>query len=100
MRTVIKTNHAHRSFVVREDVPAEILASQFDWTDEAHAELGDYSDGFLCYRGHWYHLGDFMRGGVEGWDGAHGDSYFSGVVIRVSDDGETYQIGTYFAVSD
>jgi hypothetical protein len=34
------------------------------------AEHGDYEDGFLCYRGHWYHLADFTRGGApEGWHG-------------------------------
>jgi hypothetical protein len=32
----------------------------------------------------------------EGWHGVYPDSYFSGVLIRLSDDGETVQMGTYF----
>lgn len=92
----IKTNRNWREFTYREDVPAHVMADQFDWTDEAHKEHGDYSDGFFCYRGFWYHLGDFMRcEQTPGWDGSHGDSYFSGVLIKISDDGEQYQVGTY-----
>ena len=96
----IVTNNRWRDFVYRHDVPVKILASQFDWTNEAHEEHGDYSDGFIEYRGIWYHLGDFMRGGVESWTGSHGDSFFSGVLIRLSEDGEQYQIATYYATSD
>lgn len=95
----IITNRQWRPFLYREDVPAKILASQFDWTNEAHEKDGDYSDGFIHYRECWYHVGRFVRGGMPGWDGAHGDSFFSGVVIRLATDGETYQIGTYYAVS-
>lgn len=65
----IRTNNAWRNFLYREEVPAEILASQFDWTNEAYAKHGDYGDGFIAYRGAWYHVSEFMRGGVEGWDG-------------------------------
>ena len=96
----IRTNHNWRKFKYRDEVPAKVLASQFDWTDKAHAEHDDYSDGFICYRGTWYHMADFMRvdGGPDEmatWHGYHGDSYFSGVLIRISDDGEEYQIATY-----
>lgn len=31
----------------------------------------------------------------SGWDGYHSDSYFSGIVIKLSPDGEQYQVGTY-----
>lgn len=31
----------------------------------------------------------------SGWDGYHGDSYFSGIVIKLSPDGEQYQVGKY-----
>jgi hypothetical protein len=101
--TTIKTNNHWRQFKYRDEVPASILASQFDWTDKDHEEHGDYSDGFLEYRGVWYHLGDFMaiRGVTEppfsDWTGSHGDSFFSGVLIRLSRDGEEYQIATYYS---
>ncbi len=92
----VVTNHAWRAFRYRHEVPAKVLSNQFDWTNDAHEKNGDYSDGFVRYRGIWYHLADFQRGGIKGWDGAHGDSFFSGVVIRLSKDGESYQIGTYY----
>jgi hypothetical protein len=94
----IRTNRNWRKFKHRYEVPAKVLASQFDWTNEAHAEHGDYSDGFFEYRGCWYHLADFVRAGHDGfpgWDGYAGDSYFSGVLIKLSPDGEEYQIATY-----
>lgn len=93
----IITNHHDRYFKLREEVPEDILERQFDWCDEV--------DGFLRYRGIWYHLSDFIQlspGSLEAsqmWHGAHGDSYFSGVLIRLSDDGETYRIGRYYHVS-
>lgn len=85
------TNLNWRDFVYRADVPEEVLNDQFDWTDD------DDCDGFIHYRGTWYHLSQFMVGGIEGWQGSHGDSFFSGVVINLSDDGEQYQIGTYLS---
>ena len=93
----IITNCHWRQFKYRDEVPAAILADQFDWTNEDYEKHGDYSDGFILYRNVWYHLADFMNGGPDGWHGSHGDSFFSGVVIRLSGDGETYQIGTYLA---
>lgn len=88
----IITNHHWRPFRYRDEVPPEILAEQFDYQD---AE--EVFDGFFCYRGFWYHLDQVMRGGAEGWHGYVADSFFSGIVLRLSDDGEEYQIGTYLA---
>lgn len=99
MSLKIKTNNAWREFVSRDEVPAKVLASQFDWTNEAHEEHGDYSHGFFKYRNYWYHLADFLRiekgGQFSEWTGYHSDSAFSGVLIRLSDDGETFQVAWY-----
>lgn len=92
----ICTNKNWRPFKYRNEVPAEVLASQFDHLDE-----NDGFDGFILYRNSWYHLSDFLR--IEGhsnedfssWDGYAGDSYFSGALIKVSEDCESYQIGYY-----
>lgn len=43
MKLHIRTNNHDREFLDREDVPPKVLAGQFDWTNEAHAEHGDYS---------------------------------------------------------
>lgn len=92
----ITTNHRWRAFSYRYEVPPAILASEFDWLSE-----DDGFDGFIKYRGRWYHVSGFMNMGDNihpemcQWQGYHADSYFSGIVINVSPDGENYQIGTY-----
>lgn len=82
----IKTNRHWREFLYRDQVPDKILSEQFDWLDE------DTIDGFIKYRGEYYHLQDFIITDVsDGW-AYHGDSYYSALLIRVSEDGERYQI--------
>jgi hypothetical protein len=92
MPATITTNHQWRDFVYRSDVPADVLASEFDWTNDE-----DF-DGFFRYRGEWYHLSMFeWRNSIPGFDGIHCDSFYSGVVIKVSADGEQYKVGTLIA---
>jgi len=95
----IRTNHHWRPFRYRYEVPEVVLADQFDHLDEDEGY-----DGFLCYRGWWYHLSDFMVWTSVGvpeemtrWDGYASDSFFSGVLIKVSEDGEEYQVATYYS---
>lgn len=92
----IKTNRHWRNLAYRSDVPAAVLADQFDWLDE-----DDGSDGFFAYRGRWYHVSEFMRieanDALRDWHGYSSDSYFSGVLIRLSRDGEQVMCGTYFS---
>lgn len=97
----VYTNNHWRDFEYRCDVPSKILETHFDWTNDAHEEHGDYSDGFFFYRGYWYHLSEFTGTSGElaesGWHGYKGDSLFSGVAIRLSEDGEQFQVGTIVA---
>lgn len=99
MTVTIKTNHQWRHLVYSYDVPLKVLLDQFDYLNQDNGG----SDGFFHYRGYWYHIGDFMSftGDVEpplkGWHGYSGDSYFSGVMIKLSKDGEQVMCGTYFS---
>ena len=94
----ITTNHNHRCFMYGREVPEAILADQFDHLDE-----NEQHDGFIYYRKCWYHVSDFMR--IENhsnaefstWDGYASDSFFSGVLIRLTNDGDSYQIATYIS---
>lgn len=87
----IISNHHWRPFLFRYEVPDKVLQNEFDWTDS--------KDGFLQYRGIWYHINDFLvvepEGELEkmGWNGIATNSYFSAVVIAISPDGETYKVG-------
>jgi hypothetical protein len=90
----VRTNLTERQFRYRYEVPAKVLAGQFSHLDE------EDSDMFLCYRGNWYHVSDFMQptdADANGWQGYASDSYFSGVVIRISPDGESCIVGTYIS---
>ena len=91
----IKTNNRWRPFKYRYEVPEKVLRGQFDYQN-----ADDAIDGFMHYRGRWYHVDEFMRaegGPLAAWHGYASDSFFSGAVIRISEDGERYQIGTYYS---
>jgi hypothetical protein len=95
MPITIKTDHKWRDLVYRQDVPAKLLTNEFDYQNPEEA-----IDGFFCYRGVWYHLDAFVpieHAELKGWSAYCGDSYFSGVVIKLSRDGEQIKIGTYFS---
>jgi len=86
MKLDIITNRHWREFIYRCDVPESVLADQFDYLDE------ETPDGFIHYRGSWYHINEFTNCSIDGWHGQRSDSFFSAVLIRLSDDGEQYQI--------
>lgn len=95
---IVTTDKKWKLFKYRYEVPARVLAREFDYQDES------VSDGYFRYKGSWYHLDQFEqlprskndKSGLSGWDGHHGDSYFSGTLIKVSPDGEMYQVGWYY----
>lgn len=86
VRTDLKEKHFRYGY----EVPPSVIARQFDHLSEDEA-----SDGFILYRKQWYHRSDFMRGASNGWHGYAADSYFTGTVIQLSSDGESYIIGSY-----
>ena len=94
---MITTDNKWKKFKYRNEVPGNVLQNQFDYLD---AET--YFDGFIFYRGVWYHLSEFMVCGQNSpfpkkWEGYTSDSFFSGVLLRVSPDGERYMIATYIS---
>ena len=91
----LKTDHKWKQFKYGYEVPEKIMADQFDYLDEDSS-----TDGFFQYRGYWYHTSDFMRVDKNSpfpgaWHGYHSDSFFSGVLIELSSDGESYRVGAY-----
>jgi len=106
----IITNNQNRPFLYGYEIPEAVLNSDFDWL-----ENDEKTDGFIKYRGRFYHVSEFMaiipagsdispsRGhydhenSLKDWHGIHTDSAFSGVLIRASSDGESYQIATFIS---
>ena len=112
----ITTNNHERFFVYRCDVPEKILQEQFDYQDPEETQ-----DGFFKFKGYWYHLDQFTRIDkpyhaqeaalhtearelgyskspdfeFQNWNGYRPDSFYSGVLIKVSEDSETYKVATY-----
>lgn len=90
----IRTNNVHRPFAYRHEVPLKVLRDQF-------LHLEDEIDGFIKYRGYWYHSSDFMslqhNSDLSNWDGYISDTYFSGIVIRITNGGNSCIMGRYYS---
>ena len=86
----VKCNGVRRPIVHREDVPSDILAREFDWLEP------DKQGNFFKYKGVWYELGEFVPANITGWDAIATQTYFSGVVIRFCDQGESVVCGWAF----
>ena len=97
----IHTNKNWRYFKYQNEVPEDVMKDTFDWmNDSPYHNLDDYTDGFIHYKDNWYNLDDFMpcdQSIFKGWDGYIADSFFSGILIKLSEDGEQYQIGLYLS---
>ena len=98
MSLEIITDHKWKDFKYGYEVPEKVKKEEYAHLDKDGA---DY-DGWIYYRHCWYHISDFLR--LEGnhpfeseWHGYSSDSFFSGVLIKLSKDGEQYKIATYIS---
>lgn len=78
--------------------------AEFDYIDWPAIEAGNDSATFFRYQGQLYDTSDFMTthgiGEPEAfarWDGYQSDSFFSGILIRYTDDYESVIVGTYIS---
>jgi hypothetical protein len=94
MATTIKTNHQWRDLLHWHEL-TDGERARFDWldTEDRHGEAS-----FVRYRGWCYCLDEFMRSeALPGYHGYAGDSYFSGVAIKLSSDGDRVQLATVYS---
>lgn len=86
----IKTDNKWREILTWHDL-TEKERAEFEWADQ--------DAQFVRYKGRVYCLDEFAIASTsdnfKGWDGYVGDSFFSGVVIKISSDGERAKMGTY-----
>ena len=99
-KLTIITNNIPRNIIYGYELPESIRAD-FDYID---ADEFHYHN-FVLYKGNYYDLSDFMRiephnsfnciTEFQNWSGYHGESYFSGVLIKWVDD-ERVIVGRYY----
>jgi|13_taG_2_1085334.scaffolds.fasta_scaffold06561_1 hypothetical protein len=99
----IKTNNAERPVLYGWDL-TDAERAELDYIDWEAVERGESCPTFARYLGEVYDLGEFSaivnRPGLPApmlkWDGCQSDSYFSGVVVKCTDDDcETVVMGRY-----
>ena len=97
MTLTIRTNNVPRGFVYSFELSEE-EKKDFDYYN---AEELDNAT-FFRYRGQVYDLAEFIR--ISGddpilskWDGAAGDSYFSGTLVRLVEGEERIVVGAYYS---
>lgn len=63
----------------------------------ARPEWSEYQEPYFRFKGNRYYLSEFLNAGdiFPGYDGYSSDSYFSGVVIKIYDGGDTVKAFTY-----
>lgn len=92
----IITDHKWKDIKLGYELPKK-WRKEHDWIKEDEFN----NTPFAVYRGWAYPLSEFMRcedhTGFEDWDGYAGDSFYSGTVIKLSEDGEQYMIGRYYS---
>lgn len=98
----ITTNHHERPIVEAYELTADERA-EFDYVDWSAVDRGEASASFVRYRGELVDLSEFevwdnpASPTRMGWHGVRPDSYFSGLVVRYSDDYEYVIVGRYMA---
>lgn len=108
MTITIKTNNRPRPIIYGYEL-TEKEAAEFDYLDDIEIHT------FFRYKGELYDLSQFsgiipagsksyhpcdmhdVDNNFSGWQGYLSDSYFSGIVIRYTDDHESVIVGTYFS---
>jgi hypothetical protein len=95
-KLTIITDHKWKQFIYGYEL-TEKERKEFDWMDEEEIDTSN----FFRYRKNVYSVNEFMRipKGMfpKKWDGYLSDSFFSGILIRLSNDGEEYQAGLYLS---
>jgi hypothetical protein len=85
----ITTNNQYRDTLNAYDLTSKELES-FDYLEEGEGS-------FIRYKGRVWDLGEFMRTDLKDWDGISSDTYFSGAVIKLSEDGEAVKVGYVYS---
>ncbi len=94
MGVKIISNYHDLPFLSGHDLP-QSAKDDMDYMNQEELDNGQ----FLKYEGNYYSLGDFImiynKEPFKNWSGYASQTALSGVLIKVSDDGESYKIASY-----
>lgn len=97
----VTTNHVPRPVIEAYELSLK-EREEFDYLDWEAAEKGNASYQFFRYKGQVYDLGEFtttwslpVTSPFAGWDGYITDSFFSGIVVKFSNDYEYVVVGQW-----
>ena len=93
--------------IITNNAPRQILY-QWDLTPVEREEFdylkNDEDGNFVRYKGETYDLGEFMTtqgltefNPLKKWDGYHSDSFFSGIVVKYTEDNDYVIMGRFYA---
>jgi hypothetical protein len=94
----VTTNNQPRDVIEAHELTLK-EREEFDYINWKAVERGEESPEFFRYKGELYDLGEFFTARTlwptEEWDGYQSDTYFSGTVVKLSNDGETVIVGRF-----
>lgn len=91
---IIKTNNHYRPLVYGHEL-TEKERVDFDYFDKDELD----NALFFRYKGSVYTLGDFMacHNNLKQWDGIHAESFFSGILVKLSRCNEFVKVACYYS---
>ena len=96
---IVSTDNRWKEFKSGSEVPKRVMKSRFDYLSPEEQD----GDGFLQWRGTWYHLSEFMGslpfGLTADWTGQNALGLTNAILIKLHPDGEQYKIGYVYMAS-
>lgn len=93
----IITNSIPRPILASYELPVEAV-KEFDYYDNWQLDHAS----FFKYKGCYYDLASFTcinthNETLKDWDGFSGDSWFTGILIRLANDNKSVIVGRYYS---
>lgn len=92
----IKTNNKPRPLIYGAEL-TDKQREEFDYYDSDELDCNN----FFIYKKQVYDLSQFIRtqdiAAFKNWQGYASDSYFSGIVVKYTDDNESIIVGRYYS---
>lgn len=104
MDTLTVVTNNHKWPVLDASELSDTEAAEFDYLDWSALREGTDSASFFRYKGMVYDLGEFMTtrmlpefNALRAWHGYLSDSFFSGIVVRYSEDTDYLVVGRFYS---